>query len=219
MPFTAEQFFAVFAAYNQAIWPLQIVACLAGLLAVAFLLRPSRGAGQGIATVLALFWAMNGLGYHWTWFAPINPVARLFAAAFVAEAVLLALAPVLFRELRFSVRADARSWLGLALIAYALVLYPALGALAGHSWPEVPVFGVAPCPTVIFTIGMLLLAPWRAARWLLVVPVLWSAVGGSAATLLGVPQDYGLIVAGLVALAVALGHRFRAGFARHGEPA
>ena len=219
MPFTTEQFFDVFAAYNEAIWPLQILAYLAGLLAVALLLRPSRGAAQGIAAVLALMWAVNGLGYHWTWFAPVNPAARLFAAAFVAEAALLALAPLLFRDLRFSVRADARSRLGLALAAYAMVLYPALGALAGHAWPAVPVFGVAPCPTAIFTIGMLLLAPWRAARWLLIVPVLWSAVGGSAATLLGVPQDYGLIAAGLVTLAVALGRWLRAGFARHGEPA
>ena len=219
MPFTTEQFFAVFAAYNQAIWPLQVAAYLAGLLAVALLWRPSRGATRAVAAVLALMWAVNGIGYHWTWFAPVNPAARLFAAAFVTEAVLLALAPRLFRDLRFSVRADARSGLGLALVAYAMALYPALGALAGHAWPAVPVFGVAPCPTAIFTIGMLLLAPWRAARWLLIVPVLWSGLGGSAAVLLGVPQDFGLIAAGLAALAVALGRWLRAGFARHGEPA
>jgi len=41
MPFTTEQFFAVFAAYNQAIWPLQVAAALVGLVATAVLLRPS----------------------------------------------------------------------------------------------------------------------------------------------------------------------------------
>lgn len=219
MPFTTEQFFAVFAAYNEAIWPAQVVAYVAGLLAVVLLMRPSRAATWGICAVLALFWAMNGLGYHWTWFAPVNPAARIFATAFVAEAVLLAAAPIAARDLRFSVGPDVRSVLGLGLIAYALAIYPAVGALAGHAWPAVPVFGVAPCPTTIFTIGMLLLAPWRAARWLLVVPVLWSAVGGSAAVLLGVPQDFGLAVAGVVVVVLGLGRWLRADDARRGEPA
>jgi hypothetical protein len=48
--------------------------------------------------------------------------------------------------------------LGVALIAYAVVIYNALGYVLGHSWPNLPVFGVAPCPTTIFTFGMLLLA-------------------------------------------------------------
>ena len=131
----------------------------------------------------------------------------------------LALAPIAAPTLRFRLRRDARTVLSLAMILYALLLYPALGALAGHAWPAVPAFGVAPCPTTIFTIGLLVLAPWRVARWLIVLPVLWSAAGGSAALLLGVPQDYGLIAAGLAALAVALGRWGRAGFAFHGEPA
>jgi uncharacterized membrane protein YjjB (DUF3815 family) len=60
-----------------------------------------------------------------------------------------------------------------------------------------PLFGVAPCPTTIFTLGMLLLsnASWR----LFAIPLVWSIIGGSAAVLLGVPQDYGLILAGAVA--------------------
>lgn len=161
MPFTTEQFFAVFAAYNTAVWPIQILAYAAGVLAVALLLRPSRSATLGIAAVLALFWAVNGLAYHWTWFAPINPIARVFAAAFVLQAILLAAAPILTPSLRFELRADTRSALGLALITYAMVVYPLIGALVGHTWPAVPMFGIAPCPTTIFTIGMLLLAPGR----------------------------------------------------------
>ena len=63
-------------------------------------------------------------------------------------------------------------------------------------------FGVAPCPTVIFTLALLLLSN---ARWRLVfIPLLWSAVGGSAAVLLAVPQDYGLILAGALLLILRL---------------
>ena len=73
------------------------------------------------------------------------------------------------------------------MIVYAMLLYPAIGALAGQSYPAVPVFGVAPCPLVIFTFGVLLLADPLPLR-LLIVPLLWSLVGGSAALLLQVPQ-------------------------------
>ena len=39
LPFTRQQFLAVFADYNDAIWPVQIVAFVLGLLAVAGMLR------------------------------------------------------------------------------------------------------------------------------------------------------------------------------------
>jgi hypothetical protein len=70
-----------------------------------------------------------------------------------------------------------------------------------------PLFGVAPCPTTIFTLGMLLLsnASWR----LFVIPLFWSAVGGSAALLLAVPQDYGLILAGAIAATLRSSRRLQ----------
>jgi hypothetical protein len=217
MPFTTEEFFAIFAAYNLAVWPLQVLTYLAGLLALGLLMRPSRSSASVIAALLALFWAINGVGYHWAWFATINPMAQAFAALFVLQALLLAAASWMAPGLRFEIRPDARSALGLALMAYAMLVYPLIGMLFGHSWPAVPVFGVAPCPTTIFTIGMLLLAPWTVARWLLAVPLVWSVIGGSAAMLLSVPQDYGLVVAGLIVLGIGLGRWRSAGFARHGE--
>ena len=67
-----------------------------------------------------------------------------------------------------------------------------------------PMFGVAPCPTTIFTAGVLLITGWRVSRWLLIIPVIWSVIGGSAAILLSVPQDTGLIATGVLIAAVAL---------------
>lgn len=218
MPFTPQEFFETFARYNAAIWPLQIIAYLAGAAVLALLFRPGRGATLAVALILAAMWALNGLGYHWLHFARINPAALVFGAVFVAQALLLAAAPWLFGELRFALTRDLRSALGLGLIGFAAVLYPLWGALAGHAWPAVPAFGVAPCPTTIFTIGVLLTGPWRAVRWLLAIPVLWALVGGSAAVLLAVPQDMGLIAAALIVAAVALGRRLGLGAARHAVP-
>ena len=47
-------------------------------------------------------------------------------------------------------------WVAWLLILFALILYLGLGIVFGHRYPAVPVFGVAPCPTTIFTVGILL---------------------------------------------------------------
>jgi hypothetical protein len=193
MPFTTEQFFEVFARYNQAIFPWQILAVLAGVLVVVLLWQNTRQATAGVLVVLAAMWLVNGIGYHWLYFAPINPVARLFALVFVAQALLLIWAALARPDLRLTPGRGLTSILGLACIGFAIVIYPALGWLAGHRYPAVPMFGVAPCPTTIFTVGVLMQGQWREARWLLVIPGLWAAIGGSASVLLGVPQDMVLV--------------------------
>jgi hypothetical protein len=76
-------------------------------------------------------------------------------------------------------------------------VYPLLSVALGHGFPTVPTFGL-PCPTTIFTLGLLWWLRGGHVRILLVIPLLWSAVGGSAAFALGVPQDLGLLVAGVV---------------------
>jgi hypothetical protein len=103
-------------------------------------------------------------------------------------------------RLNFAPSAGRVAALGWVLLAYAMVGYTLLGWLAGMRYPAMPTFGITPCPLVIFTWGLLLLArpapPWR----LVAVPLLWSLIGGSAALLLGVPQDWPLLASGLIAL-------------------
>ncbi len=206
MPFTVDEFFAVFAAYNAAIWPLQIIAYLAGLLVLVLLRRPSKRSDTMILLALAAMWAVNGIGYHLLHFAPINPAAWFFALLFVAQAALLAASPYVWRDrIIFGARRSLVTALGVFLMLFALIGYPALGFLAGHRYPAVPMFGVAPCPTAIFTIGVLMLGDWKVTRWLLIAPVLWSFIGGSAAVLLDVPQDYALIVSGILVVGIAAG--------------
>ncbi|MEY9199463.1 glucose dehydrogenase [Sinorhizobium fredii] len=94
MPFTEEQFFQNFAAYNAAISPLPAVAYGLGLGALGLLFWRSRISTVLIMAILALMWLVNGVGYHWSFFTSINPAARLFGAVFVLQALLLAAAPL-----------------------------------------------------------------------------------------------------------------------------
>ena len=170
LPFAQDDFFSVFARYNTAVWSLILAFYVLGAACVALLFRPSRFATLFISLTLAAMWLVNGAGYHWTFFRAINPAAALFAAVFVLQAGLLVFMPLRSRRLRFAVRRDARSAVGLLLALFATVIYPLWGWLAGHVWPGMPAFGVAPCPTTIFTIGMLLMGSWQVVRWLLILP-------------------------------------------------
>ena len=208
LPFTREQFLAVFAHYNVAIWPLQVVAALLGIaIVVALLLRRSLAGIRVAGTGLALMWLWTGVVYHGVFFARINPAAFAFASLFVVQGMLLAYTAWIARgDAERPHAAGIRAGLGWALVVYAGLLYPLVGWLSGHAYPAAPVFGVTPCPVTLFTFGALLLAAQPVARHLLVIPALWAVVGGSAAFLLNVAQDWPLLIGGLAATAL-LWHR------------
>jgi hypothetical protein len=204
LPFTPDQFLAVFATYNQAIWPIQVGAYQLGGLAVALLFWRPQAADRVIAGILAAMWLWTGIAYHALFFSAINKASYLFAALFIIQGGCLIYAGVHRGRIRFGFRSGPASWIGLALIAYAAVVYPVIGMATGHPYPAMPMFGVTPCPVTIFTFGLLLLATPPLSGWLLVIPFGWSLIGGSAAILLHVPQDWLLLVSGLVAVPLSV---------------
>lgn len=203
-PFTVEQFFDVFARYNQAMWPAQWVLYALALVMIGLALRGSGRASRWVSGLLALCWTWSGLVYHLGFFSAVNAAAAFFGAAFVLEAAALFYFGTLAGDLSFRADASARSALGTLFIVYALVFYPLLGASAGHVYPETPMFGL-PCPTTIFTFGLLLWTDARMPLGIVVIPAVWSLIGGSAAVSLGVPQDYGLIAAGVLGTIAIVG--------------
>lgn len=199
LPFSREAFISVFVEYNLAIWPLQIAAYVVGAGMVALLFSPSRLSGRIIAAGLAAMWLWTGLVYHAIFFSTINTMAVLFAALFAIQGIAFFYFGVVRSQLQFAPPSGPISWTGIALVGYAAILYPVFGIWVGHAYPEMPMFGVTPCPVTIFTFGLLLLTTGRFSRWLLVFPFLWSLVGGSASFLLGIPQDWVLLFTGIIA--------------------
>ena len=198
MPFTREQFFDLFAAYNEALWPAVVALWTASAAIVALRLSVRHEHDRWVSALLVVHWAWSALAYHVAFFTRINPAAWLFAALFLGQAVLFFRVGVVQRRLSFAPWDNAWAPLAWTLIVYSLA-YPAINALDHWSLLRIPTFGV-PCPTTIFTAGVLMLATPRC--WgLATVPMLWSAVGGSAAFLLGVRADVALPIAG-VALAI-----------------
>lgn len=202
LPFTTEQFLGVFELYNQAIWPLQIVAYVLGLVAVALALRPAGHTDRIIGAILAFFWLWMGAVYHLAYFSAINGAAIAFGALFIVQGVLWLLVGVIRPRLSFRAGLSTMSMLGGLLILYAMVVYPIIGTLLGHGYPRSPSFGVAPCPTTIFTFGLLLWTRARPPTYVLAIPLIWSAIGFSAAFTLGIYEDIGLPIAGVLGTAL-----------------
>lgn len=196
IPFTVEQFFGVFSRYNTSIWPAQIFAHVAAAVAVGLVLMSKPFAGRAMSGVLGVFWVWMGAVYHIAHFSAINPAATVFGVAFIVQGVLFLFFGVVRSRIVLACAGTATSTVGLLFVLFAMVLYPLLGVSFGHHYPSSPVFGVAPCPTTIFTIGVLLWSASPVPALLLPIPLLWSLVGVSAAVSLRVPQDYGLFVAG-----------------------
>jgi hypothetical protein len=208
MPFTTDEFFDTFRRYNEAVWPLQIILVAAGLAVVLLALSPRRNAGRLGMLVVATLWLWMGGVYHFAFFRQINPAAAGFAVLFVVQGGAFAWLGARKDYVTFRPRRGIAGTGGALLIVYALALYPVIGLLAGHRFPAMPTFGV-PCPTTIFTLGVLLWAERPVPGALVVIPALWAVIGTVGALQLGVPEDVGLTIAALIAIPAILFARGR----------
>ena len=201
LPFTVEQFYGVFRDYNAAVWPAQWFLVALALVAVGAVLRPQPWSGVVVSSILGVLWAWISLIYHLVFFAQISPAAYGFATVSAVGAVVFIWQGVVRRRLSFRWVPGLNAMAGVVLIVFALVVYPVWSAYAGHPYPATPTFGL-PCPTTVFTIGLLCFAVPPMPRSPLIVPLLWCLVGAQAAFLLHVQPDLGLIAAAVVGLGV-----------------
>jgi hypothetical protein len=195
LPFTLEQFLGVFAAYNRSIWPIQVLLNALGILAILLCFR-SNVPSRSVSAILAVLWIWTGTVYHLLFFSSINPAAFLFGGLFIVQGALFFTIGVVKQRILFDFQRTLRGFIGVVLLLYGLLVYPILGYVLGHVYPYSPTFG-APCPTTIFTFGLLLWTTNRERWYLLVLPGLWSVVGFIAALKLGIQEDIGLLVAGI----------------------
>ncbi len=201
--FSAATYHRLFELYNAAIWPAQVLTVALGLMILALLLRRGTEArGRLVAAILAAFWLWIGIAFHGSRYATINFTAVYFAWAFGVEAALLIWVGAVRGGLRFERPAGAAGRVGLWIFLFALVFQPLVGPMLGRGWRQVEIFGVAPDPTAVATLGILLGARGR-RRWLLMaVPALWCVVTGGTLLAMKAPDFW--IAPAAAALTVAL---------------
>ena len=197
---TLAQLLAVFENYNLAIWPVQMLAYVLGLAALFFAIKPSRYSSRIVTGILCFLWLWTGIAFYALQFGPVYAPAYAFGVLVVIQGALF-LASVLKPRLSFGVKGDLYCGVGLLFVAYAMIGYPAVGYFLGHVYPQTPPFGLTPCPTTVFTFGLLLLTGKRLPKLFLAIPLL-AALGGIMPVSIGILEDTGLIVAGLLGTAM-----------------
>lgn len=202
-PFTVDQFLEVFNNYNQTVYPIQFIFYLVSAYTIYLIVKPVPKSDKIISLILSLLWLWMGVVYHLIFFTAINEVAYVFGTVFILQGILFLIYGVFRNKLSFRFSSGLYGVTATILIIYSLVAYPVLGYFLGHVYPDSPTFGL-PCPTTIFTFGLLLLSAKRCSVTILIIPFLWSIIGFAAAFNFGIAEDTGLIVAGLLAFSLVL---------------
>ncbi|OYW34110.1 MAG: hypothetical protein B7Z45_07960 [Azorhizobium sp. 12-66-6] len=156
---------------------------------------------------LAAAWAITGWSFLQQRYVPIN-----WAIAPVVPAVLLQAGLLLLAGLKTRVRdqwglrfggPDGLSWAGLGLAGFGL-LYPALTLVYGRPLSQAEAFALAPDPTALVTIGLLLCvrSPHLGVLLavLLPVPLLWCLFSGLTLLAMGEAQAFVLFAAVILSL-------------------
>lgn len=205
LPFTAEDFLGLFERYNLAIWPAQVVMYGLGLVAIGLSIWKTRQGDRVISAILGVFWLWIGIVFLVVFYRELNGMVAVgFGLLLAIQGILFIYCGVVRQELHFSAGGHLQQIVGALFIVYALAIYPVLGALAGHGFPRSPVFGVAPCPTTIFTFGLMLWVDEKLPRYLLAIPFLWSVFAVGAALGLGIYEDVAMPLSGIIAVLLIL---------------
>jgi hypothetical protein len=206
--FSARTYYRLFELYNADFWPLQIVTLAAGLAILLLIVHNAAWSGRVVAAILAALWLFVAWAYLLERYDPINFAARYFALGFVLQAALLLWTGVIRDRIRFdsSPLIPAQTGIGIALIIYALAIHPLIAPLTGRPWTQIEVFGLAPDPTVIATVGVIVAA--NRPQWLLlVVPLVWCAISSLTLWTMESAEAPVIAAAGLLAIAARFAAR------------
>jgi hypothetical protein len=197
LPFSLEQFFDVFRQYNISVWPMQVLLIVLALVATYFSIFKKPYSDKIIVFILAFLWLWMGIVYHLSYFSSINKAAVTFGSLFIMQSLLFFYFGIIKGMVRFQFSLNKYGITGMVLIMFSLFVYPLIGYGLGHVYPSSPTFGL-PCPTTIFTFGILLFSSSRIPLTLIILPATWSIIGFSAAVSLGMKEDTSLLIAGFV---------------------
>lgn len=203
--FSADTYSRLFEIVNRHSWPAPLLGALLAwaVLATAFVHKTPERAARLALALTALAWAAVAWLYFRDGFAGIHWLGRWWMLAFLLQALAWAAWAAVSRP-SFSAAGPRRA-LGLLLLGAAAV-WPAWPLVLARPLWQAEVSGVAPDPTVLMALGLLLvLRPTR--RWaagLMLVPLGWCVFSGATLWAMAQPQAPALPLAGAAAVSALL---------------
>ncbi|MHA2164088.1 MAG: DUF6064 family protein [Candidatus Thorarchaeota archaeon] len=204
-----EEFFDLFGSYNEMYLIVIILTYVLAFVAMLMAFRKSDYSNRVISLTLTFLWLWIGIVFGFLVFGPVPAVMAgieipgawyLFGGIFVIHGIILLYFGVIKDAVSFTWKPDTQHYIGLLLILYGLVLYPLVGILTGRVFPEYPVFGIAPCPVTLFTIGLLLWSDVKPSLAFFAIPIFWGFMGIAPVLFYEVFADIGTVLAAIIAL-------------------
>ncbi|MBK0398485.1 hypothetical protein H0I76_04735 [Limibaculum sp. M0105] len=193
--FGPDVYWRLFALQNLSLWPLPVFAAGTGVTMLGALATPGRWKLRVIWLALALAW-LGSAHFIAARYVPINWPMKYAVWGFGVESALIVAAVLTGALLARDSRSGISRTLGIGLIAYAVLLHPLIGLGFRRAFDQAEIIGLAPDPTALASLGLLLLirrSPLRAA--LSIVPVAWCVTSATTLLLLGEAQGWLLLAA------------------------
>ena len=187
--------------YNNSIFPMQIIMLTVAMVLTYFLFaKPSAKMDKIMKGYLAFVLAWVGLMF------PIYGFSKIIFTIYYLVLASLFIIDIFRAKIEFKLpETNGKKYFVLFLIISAFVLYPLIEYIAGHSYPRIPLFGVAPCPTIIFSLALLIGSIPKVDKKifiLLIIPAI--SYGFIVPITLGVWADLMLLVAGIYGLVMLM---------------
>lgn len=201
--FSPRTYYRLFELHNRAWWPAHLAFLGTGVSILVLLRRATPWSATAIMVLLSICWAFVAWAFHLERYARINWAARYFGAAFVIQALLMIQYGIGRRRPLLAWPRTGVGRVAIGVTTFALFVEPLIGLLVRRAWTQLEIFGIAPDPTAIATLGVLAMTAPRAPRYLLVVPVAWCAISGVTLWAMGQPDALVAPSVGLVGVAAA----------------
>lgn len=192
---TIQDFLLILENYNLDIWPLQILSYALGILAVVLAIKSTKYSNRIISLILSAYWLWIGGVFCLIYWSETYDPAFIFGAMIIVQGLIF-FNSFLKQNISFSFKPDFYSVFGILLIFYSMIGYQLVGSFIGHTYPHFFPFGLVPCPTTIFTFGLLLWTDRKFSRYIIIIPILCT-LPGFLAVYHGILEDIGLIILGL----------------------
>lgn len=207
--FSSRVYERLFELHNAVVWPAQLVMFAIGLVIAVLVLRPIGPVGcRWICGLLGAIWLFVSWSFFWERYATINWAANYVAPFVALEGLLLLFMALFARPPVIFFCHSPGSYLVLMIFGFALLGYPLIAAAMGRPVQSAEVFGIAPDPTAVATLGVLALGRGPLILFASVVPCLWCMATGLTLLALGWPDWF---IAPLLAVAALLARLLRGG--------
>jgi hypothetical protein len=202
----AAEALAKFKEYYITIWPVLIVIHILAIITFKHLFKKTSNSDKVISAVLVFLWLWDGI-VHQGILAAYPPQHFIpMVTLFVIQGLLMLYHGVIKSNLTFDyVKGSWKSRLGVFYMVYALIGYLIIGTLLGHPFTKGGVFFANICAFDCFTCGLLMMSDKKTPKYLIIIPLLWSQVGGLLAMFAWhIWDDFGLVSSGFIATIIVL---------------